>query len=38
VEDYLAALPVGGREAMSALRQVVRKNLPKGYEEGMGTG
>ena len=35
VEEYLAALPEDRREAMAAIREVIMKNLPKGYEEGM---
>ena len=35
VEEYLAELPEDRREAISAVRDVVRKNLPNGYEEGM---
>ena len=32
-EEYLAALEPDRREAISAVRAVVRKNLPKGYAE-----
>lgn len=35
VERYLAELPAERREAVEAVRSVIRKNLPKGYEEGM---
>ena len=35
VNDYLAALPDDRRAAIEAVRKVIRKNLPKGYEEGM---
>ena len=35
VEEYLAALPEDRREAITAIREVILKNLPKGYEEGM---
>lgn len=35
VEQYLAALPPERREAMAAVRAVIRKNLPPGYEEGL---
>lgn len=35
VEEYLAALPEDRREALNAIRKVIRKNLPKGYEEGI---
>jgi hypothetical protein len=35
VAEYLAALPADRRAALEAVRAVIRKNLPKGYEEGM---
>ncbi len=35
VAEYLAALPPDRREAISAIRKVIKKNLPKGYAEGM---
>ena len=35
VDEYVASLPEDRREAISALRKVILKNLPKGYEEGM---
>lgn len=35
VEEYLDALPDDRREALEAVRKVIRKNLGKGYEEGM---
>jgi len=35
VEQYLAQLPPERREAISAVRKVILKNLPKGFEEGM---
>ena len=35
VDEYLAELPEDRREAISAVRQAILKNLPKGYEEGM---
>ncbi len=35
VRDYLAALPEDRRKALEAVRTVIRKNLPKGVEEGM---
>lgn len=38
VEQYLSELPPDRREALSAIRDVIRKNLPKGYEEAMGYG
>lgn len=35
VEQYLSNLPDDRREALSAVREVILKNLPKGYEEGI---
>ena len=35
VEDYLEQLPADRREAMAAVRKVILKHLPKGYEEVM---
>ncbi len=35
VDEYVASLPEERREAIGALRAVILKNLPKGYEEGM---
>lgn len=35
VEQYLAELPEDRRAAIEAVRQVILKNLDKGYEEGM---
>lgn len=35
VEEYLASLPDDRRTAIQAVRKVIRKNLDKGYEEGM---
>ena len=32
-EEYLAGLPEGRRDAIAAVRAVVRRNLPKGYAE-----
>jgi uncharacterized protein YdhG (YjbR/CyaY superfamily) len=37
-EEYIAALPDDRREAISRVRAVVRKNLPKGYAEFVGSG
>ena len=34
-DEYIAQLPPERREAISAVREVIRKNLPPGYEEGM---
>ncbi len=33
IEEYLAELPEDRREAIKAVRAVILKNLPKGYEE-----
>jgi len=35
VKEYLADLPSDRRTAIQAVRQVILKNLDKGYEEGM---
>ncbi len=35
VKEYLASLPPERREALEAVRQVILKNLDKGFEEGM---
>lgn len=34
-DEYIASLPDGRREAVAAVRDVVRRNLPPGFEEGM---
>lgn len=34
-DEYIAALPPDRREAISAVREVIRRNLPPGFEEGM---
>jgi hypothetical protein len=34
-DDYIAALPPDRRDAISAVRQVIRQNLPDGFREGM---
>jgi hypothetical protein len=36
VDDYLEALPEDRRKVVTAIRKLIRKNLPKGYEEGIG--
>lgn len=36
-EAYLATLPQDKRAAMEEVLQVLRKNMPNGYEEAMGT-
>jgi uncharacterized protein YdhG (YjbR/CyaY superfamily) len=38
VAEYLAELPADRRKTISAVRAVVRKNLPKGYKESIGYG
>jgi hypothetical protein len=35
VKEYLAELPDDRRKAVEAVRKVIRKNLGKGYKEGM---
>ena len=38
VADYLRGLPPERRKVVSAVRSVIRKNLPKGYRDVMGGG
>jgi hypothetical protein len=38
VEEYLEDLPADRREAISAVREVILRNLPDGYEEVMNWG
>jgi uncharacterized protein YdhG (YjbR/CyaY superfamily) len=38
VKEYLASLPAKKREALEAVRKVIRKNLPKGFVELMDFG
>jgi hypothetical protein len=38
VEEYLQELPEERRAVVSAVRDVVLRNLPQGYREGMGFG
>jgi len=38
VDDYLEELPDDRKAAMTELRKVILKNLPKGFKEGMGYG
>src|SRR5687767_12672047 len=38
VDAYLEALPPERRAALSKVREVIVRNLPKGYEEGVGWG
>ena len=35
VEEYLAELPAERREVVSKVREIVKRNLPKGYNETM---
>ena len=37
-DEYIASLTPDRREAVSTLRDVVRRNLPEGFEEGMAFG
>lgn len=38
VDAYLAEVPEDRQKAMAKLRSVIKKNLPKGFKEGMGYG
>ncbi|MBK7561306.1 MAG: DUF1801 domain-containing protein [Chitinophagaceae bacterium] len=38
VEQYIAELPADRQKAITELRKVIKKNLPKGFSEGMGYG
>ena len=38
VEEYLAKLPDDRRKTIAEVRKVVKKNLPKGYQEMVGFG
>lgn len=38
IEEYLESLPEDRRNAMNNLRKVVKKNLPKGFQECMSYG
>jgi uncharacterized protein YdhG (YjbR/CyaY superfamily) len=38
VEEYLDELPPDRRAELSRVREVIRRNLPRGYVEGMGFG
>jgi hypothetical protein len=35
VDEYLESLPPDRRDAIAAVRRLILKNLPKGFEEGM---
>ena len=37
-EEYIKSLPEERKEAMTELRKVILKNLPKGFKEGMAYG
>jgi hypothetical protein len=37
-KEYIASLPEDRRKAMTALRNVIRKNIPAGFKESMGYG
>jgi len=37
-EEYIQEIPVERQAAFKKLRAVIKKNLPKGYKEGMGYG
>lgn len=38
VDEYLASLPEDRRAVLTKVRDVIRKNLPKGYEEQIQSG
>ena len=38
VDDYLSQIPVERQPAMKKLRNIIKKNLPKGFKEGVGYG
>ena len=38
VDNYIAELPEDRQKAIATLRSVIKKNLPKGFKEGMGYG
>jgi uncharacterized protein YdhG (YjbR/CyaY superfamily) len=38
VDQYLAELPPDRRAEVARVREVIRRNLPRGYEEAMGWG
>jgi hypothetical protein len=37
-DEYIASLPADRRQAVATVREVVNRNLPPGYEEGMAYG
>ena len=38
IDEYLGGLPEDRREAVTELRKLIRKNLPKGYDEAVNWG
>ncbi|MGC4100650.1 DUF1801 domain-containing protein [Ferruginibacter sp.] len=38
VDTYIDELPEERKEVMNKLRKIIKKNLPKGFKEGMGYG
>jgi uncharacterized protein YdhG (YjbR/CyaY superfamily) len=38
VEQYIAELPEERKKPVTELRKIIKKNLPKGFKEGMGYG
>ena len=38
IDAYIAELPVDRKKAMTELRKVIKKNLPKGFKEEMSYG
>ena len=38
VEQYIDELPEDRKKAVAELRKVIKKNIPKGFQEGMGYG
>lgn len=38
IAEYLAALPADRQQALETLRKILRKNLPKGFQEEMNYG
>lgn len=38
VDDYIAELPEDRKKAMTELRKVIKRNIPKGFKESMGYG
>ncbi|MEO7982979.1 MAG: DUF1801 domain-containing protein [Bacteroidota bacterium] len=38
IKQYMDELPAGRKKAMTELRAIIKKNLPKDFQEGMGYG